>query len=104
MNYDHITVISNETITADFQGWGTSLAWWAEYIGTFDAHTRIQFLSMVYDQYSNESLRFNIGRFNLGGGTLNMHLFLSSTHFRKWHVTWTRLWTISGNPIDDKSR
>lgn len=61
------TQLYNVTLTNDFQGWGTSLAWWAEYIGTFDKLTRMKFLDEVFNQTSPKSLKFNIVRFNIGG-------------------------------------
>ena len=66
------TEVYNDTLTNDFQGWGTSLAWWAEYIGTFDKLTRMKFLDEVFNQTSPKSLKFNIVRFNIGGAQQTM--------------------------------
>ncbi|KAI8927682.1 glycoside hydrolase superfamily [Entophlyctis helioformis] len=64
------TVISSTPITTNFTGWGTSLAWWAEFVGTLSKPKRTRALSMLYDQTdqtANTSLGFNIVRYNLGG-------------------------------------
>ena len=47
-----------------FQGWGTSLAWWANI--DFDEETKIKICELLFDK---KYLGLNIVRYNLGGGT-----------------------------------
>jgi O-glycosyl hydrolase len=44
-----------------FQGWGTSLCWWANVVGAYS--NRNDFADMVF-----KDLKFNIVRYNIGGG------------------------------------
>ena len=48
----------------EFEGWGTSLCWWANRLG-YD-ETLTQEAARVF--YSDEGLDLNIGRYNVGGG------------------------------------
>ena len=48
----------------EFEGWGTSLCWWANRIGYSDALTSQA--AEVF--FSDEGLDMNIGRYNAGGG------------------------------------
>lgn len=48
----------------EFEGWGTSLCWWANRIGYSDKLTE-QAAKLFY---SDEGLDMNIGRYNVGGG------------------------------------
>ncbi len=48
----------------EFQGWGTSLCWWANRIGSDEELTKKAAAAF----YSPEGLDLNIGRYNLGGG------------------------------------
>ena len=50
----------------EFEGWGTSLCWWANRIGYDDTLTAEA--AKVF--YSDEGLDMNIGRYNVGGGDL----------------------------------
>ena len=61
------SAIFNSSVSVDWQGFGTSLAWWAEFVGTLDPESHKQLLVQIFDQESNDSLRFNIVRYNLGG-------------------------------------
>lgn len=61
------TAVFNASVSVDWQGFGTSLAWWAEFVGTLDSDSRRQLLVQIFDQESNDSLKFNIVRYNLGG-------------------------------------
>ena len=49
-----------------FEGWGTSLAWWAYQIGGWASNKRDQFLDLLVDPV--EGLGYNIFRYNIGGG------------------------------------
>nr|MCR4744004.1 xylosidase/arabinofuranosidase [Lachnospiraceae bacterium] len=48
----------------EFQGWGTSLCWWANRIGYSDKLTE----KAADAFYGDGGLRMNIGRYNIGGG------------------------------------
>ena len=50
----------------EFEGWGTSLCWWANRIGYSEALTQ----DAAKKFFSDEGLDLNIGRYNLGGGDL----------------------------------
>jgi hypothetical protein len=61
------TIVYNDAIVNSFDGWGTSLAWWAEFIGSLDEDKRKIFLSKVFHPSNEDSLQLNIIRFNMGG-------------------------------------
>ena len=48
----------------EFQGWGTSLCWWANRLG----YNRNLINQAVDKFYSENGLNLNIGRYNIGGG------------------------------------
>ena len=50
----------------EYEGWGTSLCWWANRIGYSDKLTAEA--ARVF--YSDEGLDMNVGRYNVGGGDL----------------------------------
>lgn len=54
-----------------FEGWGTSLAWWAYQIGGWSSAKREQFLTAIVDPVAG--LGYNIFRFNIGGGDAPSH-------------------------------
>ena len=49
-----------------FEGWGTSLCWWAVLVGAWDEANRDQFLGAIADP--DTGLGYNIFRYNVGGG------------------------------------
>ena len=49
----------------DFQGWGTSLIWFANATGDYPAEIRERLYDLVFGQ---DGLRLNIARYNVGGG------------------------------------
>lgn len=55
---------TNEDGLGEFEGWGTSLCWWANRIGYSDAMT--EKAAEVF--FSDKGLDMNIGRYNVGGG------------------------------------
>nr|KAJ3420536.1 hypothetical protein HK105_005550 [Polyrhizophydium stewartii] len=79
-------IFSSRPITSRFSGWGTSLAWWAEFVGRTSPEMRAQILDLVFDQSSNASLKLNIVRFNIGGSTgMNRHgESVDDEGFRSW--------------------
>lgn len=50
-----------------FEGWGTSLAWWAHILGQWEDEEKLdEVLRLVFDE--KEGLGLNIVRYNIGGG------------------------------------
>ncbi len=60
---------------AVFEGWGTSLCWWANRIGYSDSLAQ-QAAELFY---GDEGLRLNIARFNIGGGDDPTHTHITRT-------------------------
>ncbi|MBR7085299.1 MAG: discoidin domain-containing protein [Oscillospiraceae bacterium] len=58
-----------------FEGWGTSLCWWANRLGYSD--TLAQQAADVF--YGDDGLRLNIARFNIGGGDNPTHHHITRT-------------------------
>jgi O-glycosyl hydrolase len=54
-----------------FEGWGTSLAWWAYQIGGWSSGKRDQFLDLIVDPVAG--LGYNVFRYNIGGGDAPAH-------------------------------
>lgn len=54
-----------------FEGWGTSLCWWANHVGGWDADARNAFVAAVVDPV--EGLGYNVFRYNIGGGENPSH-------------------------------
>lgn len=51
----------------NFEGWGTSLAWWAHIIGQWkDEEKMNEVIGLIFDE--RKGLGFNIVRYNIGGG------------------------------------
>ncbi len=48
------------------QGWGTSLAWWANVVGGFPEPARSDYIRKVFDPVVG--LGLNVVRYNIGGG------------------------------------
>ena len=66
------TTAPDATITPDpsqqgdvFQGWGTSLAWFAEVTGGYSDEVKDKLADLVFGE---DGLNLNIARFNIGGG------------------------------------
>ena len=58
-----------------FEGWGTSLCWWANRIGYSDSLSQ-QAADLFY---GDDGLRLNIARFNIGGGDDPSHTHITRT-------------------------
>ena len=58
-----------------FEGWGTSLCWWANRLGYSD--TLAQKAADVF--FGDDGLRLNIARFNIGGGDDPTHTHITRT-------------------------
>jgi len=60
-----------------FEGWGTSLCWWANAVGGWsDQATRARLMELVFDP--EEGLGLNIVRYNIGGGENPRYNFMPS--------------------------
>ena len=57
---------TNNDGLGEFQGWGTSLCWWANRVGGSSALTEASAKAF----FSADGLNMNIGRYNVGGGDL----------------------------------
>lgn len=59
---DYTAVINpNSLVVTNFQGWGTSLCWWANVIGSYP--NRTNYVNLAFN-----TLKLNIVRYNIGGG------------------------------------
>ena len=58
-----------------FEGWGTSLCWWAELVGGWDKANYTKLLGAVADP--DTGLGYNIFRYNIGGGDQPGHNHLT---------------------------
>ena len=58
-----------------FEGWGTSLCWWAELAGGWDKANYTKLLGAVADP--DTGLGYNIFRYNIGGGDQPGHNHLT---------------------------
>jgi O-glycosyl hydrolase len=54
-----------------FEGWGTSLAWWAYQLGGWAAAKKNQFADLLVDPVNG--LGYNVFRYNIGGGDAPSH-------------------------------
>lgn len=48
-----------------FDGWGTSLAWWADLVGNWSSDAKNQLMDLAFDK--DKGLGLNIVRYNIGG-------------------------------------
>lgn len=58
-----------------FEGWGTSLCWWANRVGYSDSLAQ----KAADTFYGDNGLRLNIARFNIGGGDDPSHTHITRT-------------------------
>lgn len=63
--------IDYETRHQAFEGWGTSLCWWANHVGGWQPANRDAVIEAVVDPI--EGLGYNIFRYNIGGGENPAH-------------------------------
>lgn len=64
---ESVTTISLDSKQQLFEGWGTSLAWWAHVVGQWkNATKREEILDLLFD--SEKGLGLTIARYNIGGG------------------------------------
>jgi O-glycosyl hydrolase len=81
----------------NFEGWGTSLAWWANRVGAWSASARNALVDAVVDPTTG--LGYNIFRYNIGGGENPAHnhmgRFRQMPGFEPSSGTWT--WDADAN-------
>jgi len=73
-----ITVSPKKAITTNggvFEGWGTSLCWWANRLGYSDTLAQLAADAV----FGSEGLRLNIMRYNIGGGDDPAHKHITRT-------------------------
>ena len=63
------------TLYRQFDGWGTSLAWWAHVVGGFPAHVRDNYMRKIFDPV--HGLGLTVARYNIGGGENPKYHFLT---------------------------
>lgn len=63
--------VDPSTVHQTFEGWGTSLCWWANRVGGWDAAKRDAFLDALTDPETG--LGYNVFRYNIGGGENPSH-------------------------------
>ncbi|HVY40912.1 MAG TPA: glycoside hydrolase, partial [Polyangia bacterium] len=61
-----------------FEGWGTSLCWWANRVGGWSATARNAVVDAMLD--ATTGLGYNVFRYNIGGGENPAH-----DHMGQWH-------------------
>lgn len=58
-----------------FEGWGTSLCWWANRLGRWSTDKRNKFLDLITNPTTG--LGYNVFRFNIGGGENPAHTHMT---------------------------
>lgn len=58
--------VNFKTTYQTFEGWGTSLAWWANVVGGYPDANRTDYMKRVFDP--TYGLGLNVVRYNIGGG------------------------------------
>ncbi len=58
-----------------FEGWGTSLCWWANRIGGWSTDKKNQFLDLIVNPTTG--LGYNVFRYNIGGGENPAHTHMT---------------------------
>ncbi len=66
-----LVTIDPSLVHQTFEGWGTSLCWWANRIGGWSSENRDRFLDMIVNPTTG--LGYNIFRYNIGGGENPAH-------------------------------
>ena len=72
--YTIVTVNPGSILVTNFQGWGTSLCWWANVVGGYANRTN-------YVNLAFSTLQLNIARYNIGGGQ-NPAIYYPSQGYR----------------------
>lgn len=66
MNQNKVIQLNPSQCYEDFEGWGTSLAWWGHAIGSWSQENMEKVADLVFDV--DKGLGLNIVRYNIGGG------------------------------------
>jgi O-glycosyl hydrolase len=66
-----LVTVDVETKHQSFEGWGTSLCWWANHVGGWSEEARDLVVDAVVD--AEHGLGYNIFRYNIGGGENPAH-------------------------------
>jgi O-glycosyl hydrolase len=74
------TNVNFNTKYQTFEGWGTSLAWWANVVGGYPDANRNDYVSRVFDP--TYGLGLNIVRYNIGGGENPKYLAPNSQYLQ----------------------
>jgi len=73
-----------------FEGWGTSLAWWAYQVGGWSSSKRNQLVDLIVDPVAG--LGYNVFRYNIGGGEAPGHSHMEANRqmpgFQSSSGTW----------------
>jgi O-glycosyl hydrolase len=64
-NAQATAVVDPATQFQTFEGWGTSLAWWAHVVGNWPESARSEIIDKTFDPV--KGLGFNVARYNIGG-------------------------------------
>ena len=74
-----------------FDGWGTSLIWWANNVGKYDweagsgdTTVREEIMELIYGK---DGLEYNIARFNVGGGDNPNHTHVTRPQYMEGYST-----------------
>lgn len=59
-------VVDPSRVHQQFEGWGTSLCWWANALGRWTSSKKEEVLDLLFDE--DTGLGLNIVRYNIGGG------------------------------------
>ena len=65
-------VVDPSVQSQPWEGWGTSLAWWAHVVGGFPEPIRTEYMDKAFDPV--KGLGLNVIRYNIGGGENPAHL------------------------------
>ena len=96
---DYTAVVSpGSVIVTNFQGWGTSLCWWANVVGAYS--NRNAYMDLAFSQ-----LKLNIVRYNIGGGEnpslnlitsyrANMQGFEPTNGVWNWNADLSQRWVL----------
>src|ERR1700728_2669022 len=75
---DYTAVVNPASVVStNFQGWGTSLCWWANVVGAFP--NRQAYCNLAFTQ-----LKLNIVRYNIGGGENPALAYLDTGDYRAY--------------------
>ncbi|GJP44569.1 hypothetical protein CLOM_g3948 [Closterium sp. NIES-68] len=74
--------VSKKFVGTTWRGWGTSLAWFANYVGGLPQKNMNEMLDLLF---AKDGLNFNIVRYNIGGGNNKKR---SPQFYKQKHTDW----------------